>query len=84
MRQDTFNTLVRMVADDPLTDAQIRQLTNEDMYKLVSNAEAARILGISVQILRTLPISRVWTNKRNVQYRLHDLYKYINEHTEVI
>ena len=81
MKQQTFLTVVRMCSDDPLTESQIAELTGEDKYKLIPQKEAARILGVTPHTMPRLPIPRVVTNSRRVQYRLHDIHKYINSHT---
>ena len=83
MRKATFDTVRRLVADDPLTEAQIRELSGAEKYKLVSQTQAAEMLGVCTHTMSKLKIPRVRTNGKHVQYRLHDIYQYINSHTEL-
>jgi adenine/guanine phosphoribosyltransferase-like PRPP-binding protein len=79
MKKDTFHTLRRMVEDDPLTEAQIKILTGESTRTLVGAHAAAEILGVSVITVRRLPLPRVRTNSRRVQFRLSDIYRFMDE-----
>ena len=78
MRKTTFDTLRRMVQDDPLTDGQIKIITGETARILVDTATAADILGVIPATVRRLPIPHVKTNSRRVQFRLVDVYDYMD------
>ncbi|MGI6355239.1 MAG: hypothetical protein GX937_08160 [Lentisphaerae bacterium] len=78
MRKETFNTLRRMVEDDPLTESQIRIITGDATRILVDCATAAEMLGVTPATMRRLPVPRVKTNSRRVQFRLCDIHAYMD------
>lgn len=80
MKKDTFNTIRMMADDDPLTEGQIRELTGADKDDVVDGEKAAEMLGVNIQMLRTLKIPRIRIN-RYLRYRLRDVRKYRDEHT---
>ena len=78
MRKTTFDTLRRMIDDDPLTEGQIKIITGETSRILIDTATAADILGVIPATVRRLPIPHVKTNSRRVQFRLNDVYAYMD------
>ena len=81
MKKDTFQTIARLVEDDPLTERQIRELTGEDKDDVVGIERAAEMLGVGVvQLRRMKDLPRLRTNSRRLQYRLVDVRKYRDEH----
>jgi len=82
MRTIDFQTIAKMVAADPLTEAQIRELTGADKDELVDGETVARMLGIKPhQVYRLRGLPRVHINERRHQYRLTDVRRYRDEHT---
>ncbi|MBR4220545.1 MAG: hypothetical protein IKR81_05270 [Victivallales bacterium] len=82
MRTVTFREIAKMVADDPLTEAQIRELTGADKDELVDSATAAKMLGIEQCVLYRLKgLPRVHINNRSHHYRLTDVRRYRDQHT---
>ncbi len=80
MKSKTFETIRVMVADDPLTDAQMRELSGADQDDVVDGDKAAAMLGVELQTLRTLDIPRIRIN-RFLRYRIRDIRKYRDDHT---
>lgn len=80
MKSKTFETIRVMVADDPLTDAQMRELSGADQDDVVDGEKAAVMLGVELQTLRTLDIPRIRIN-RFLRYRIRDVRKYRDDHT---
>jgi hypothetical protein len=80
MKSKTFETIRVMVADDPLTDAQMRELSGADQDDVVDGDKAAAMLGVELQTLRTLDIPRIRIN-RFLRYRIRDVRKYRDDHT---
>ncbi len=80
MKTKTFETIRVMVADDPLTDAQMRELSGADQDDVVDGDKAAAMLGVELQTLRTLDIPRIRIN-RFLRYRIRDVRKYRDDHT---
>lgn len=80
MKSQTFETIRVMVADDPLTDAQMRELSGADQDDVVDGEKAAAMLGVELQTLRTLDIPRIRIN-RFLRYRIRDVRKYRDDHT---
>ena len=80
MKSQTFETIRVMVADDPLTDAQMRELSGADQDDVVDGETAAAMLGVELQTLRTLDIPRIRIN-RFLRYRIRDVRKYRDDHT---
>lgn len=80
MKSKTFETIRVMVADDPLTDAQMRELSGADQDDVVDGEKAAAMLGVELQTLRTLDIPRIRIN-RFLRYRIRDVRKYRDDHT---
>ncbi len=78
MRKSTFDTLRRMVQDDPLTERQLQIITGNTDRILVDCMTAAETLGVSPITMRRLPIPRVKTNSRRIQFRLSDIYDYMD------
>ena len=80
MKTKTFDTIRSMVADDPLTDNQMRELSGADQDDVVDGEKAAAMLGVEVATLRTLDIPRIRIN-RFLRYRIRDVRKYRDDHT---
>ena len=80
MKTKTFDTIRSMVADDPLTDAQMRELSGADQDDVVDGDKAAAMLGVELRTLRTLDIPRIRIN-RFLRYRIRDVRKYRDDHT---
>ena len=82
MRTIDFETIAKMVAADPLTEAQIRELTGADKDELVDGEKAAAMLGVSQQCLyRLRGLPRVRINNRRFHYRITDVRRYRDAHT---
>lgn len=79
MKKDTYHTIRRLVEDDPLTESQVKELSQDSTRTLVDAPTAAEILGVSVITVRRLPLPRVKTNRRSVQFRLSDIYRYMDD-----
>ena len=80
MKPDTFASVMALVADDPLTPAQTRQLGVLADDRLVGVSEASKLLDISPQTLRRIGLPVVKVGRR-VLYRTRDLNTYIKKHT---
>jgi len=81
MKKDTFLSIARLVDDDPLTEAQIRELTGADKDDVIGIERAAQMLGVKtaqVRLMKDLP--RLHTNNRRLQYRLIDVRAYRDKH----
>lgn len=77
MKRDTFDTVARMVDADPLTEAQVRQLTGADIDDVVNIERAAEMLGVTIAQLRRLKgLPRVRVNTRRLVFRLVDVRKF--------
>ena len=82
MRTDTFKEIAKLVAADPLTEAQIRELTGADKDELVDGQTVAKMLGIKpTQVYRLRGLPRVRINNRNFHYRLTDVRRFRDAHT---
>lgn len=79
MKTATYQTIRRLVEDDPMTEAQVKALTDDTTRTLIDAPTAADILGVSVVTVRRLPLPRVKTNRRSVQFRLSDIYRYMDQ-----
>ena len=80
MKPDTFASIMALVADDPLTPAQARQMGLLSDDRLVGVSEASRLLDVSPQTLRRIGLPFVKVGRR-VLYRTRDLNTYIKKHT---
>ena len=80
MKSETFASIMALVADDPLTPAQTRQMGILADDRLVGMSEASKLLDISPQTLRRIGLPVVKVGRR-VLYRIRDLHTYINKHT---
>ena len=80
MKSETFAPIMALVADDPLTPAQTRQMGVLADDRLVGVSEASKLLDISPQTLRRIGLPVVKVGRR-VLYRTRDLHTYINKHT---
>ena len=49
MKSKTFEMIRVIVADDPLTDAQMRELSGADQDDVVDGDKAAAMLGVELQ-----------------------------------
>ena len=80
MKSDTFASIMALVADDPLTPSQTRQMGVFADDGLVGVSEASRMLDVSPQTMRRigLPVVRIG---RRVLYRTTDLHAYVKKHT---
>lgn len=77
MKTETFLSILREIARDPLTDKQRDTLTQQDSDRIIDTAEAAELLGMSTITLRRIKaIPRVRTNRRTIHYKLSDVMKY--------
>ena len=80
MKRDTFTTVARLVDEDPLTEAQIRQITGADRDDIVDAVRAAEMLGVTVAHMRKLKgLPRVRVNTRRIMYRLIDVRRFRDE-----
>lgn len=80
MKPDTFASIMALVADDPLTPAQTRQIGILADDRLVGVSEASKLLDISPQTIRRIGLPVVKVGRR-VLYRTRDLNTYIKKHT---
>lgn len=80
MRTATFTTLKAMIAQDPLTESQKAEISAGDADKLITNDEAAQLLGVSPQTMRRLKVKRVRVN-RYLRYKISDVLYYRDSHT---
>ena len=80
MKPDTFESIMALVADDPLTPAQTRQIGVLADDRLVGVSEASKLLDISPQTIRRIGLPVVKVGRR-VLYRTRDLNTYIKKHT---
>ena len=80
MKSDTFASSMALVADDPLTPSQTRQMGVLADDRLVGVSEASRMLDISPKTMRRigLPVVRIGSR---VLYRTRDLHADIKKHT---
>ena len=80
MKSETFESIMALVADDPLTPSQTRQMGVLADDRLVSVSEASKLLDISPQTIRRigLPVVRIGSR---VLYCTRDLHAYIKKHT---
>ena len=80
MKSDTFASIRALVADDPLTPSQSRQMGVLADDRLVGVSEASRMLDVSPQTMRRigLPVVRIGSR---VLYRTRDLHAYVKKHT---
>ena len=80
MKSETFASIMALVADDPLTPSQTRQMGVLADDRLVGVSEASRMLDISPKTMRRigLPVVRIG---RRVLYRTRDLHAYVKKHT---
>ena len=82
MKKDTFQTIARLVDDDPLTESQIRELTGADKDDVIGIERTAEMLGVGItQVRRMKGLPRLRTNNRRLMFRLVDVRKYRDEHT---
>ena len=80
MKSDTFASIMALVADDPLTPSQTRQMGLLADDRLVGVSEASRLLDVSPQTMRRIGLPLVKVGRR-VLYRTRDLHNYIKRHT---
>ena len=80
MKSETFASIMALVADDPLTPSQTRQMGVLADDRLVSVSEASKLLDISPQTMRRIGLPVVKVGRR-VLYRTRDLHNYIKKHT---
>ena len=80
MKSDTFASIMALVADDPLTPSQTRQMGVLADDRLVGVSEASRMLDISPKTMRRIGLPVVRIGKR-VLYRTRDLHAYVKKHT---
>ena len=80
MKPDTFASIMALVADDPLTPAQTRQIGVLADDRLVGVSEASKLLDISPQTIRRIGLPVVKVGRR-VLYHTRDLNTYIKKHT---
>ena len=80
MKSDTFASIMALVADDPLTPSQTRQISVLADDRLVGVSEASRMLDISPKTMRRIGLPVVRIGKR-VLYRTRDLHAYVKKHT---
>lgn len=82
MKTETFKKIAKAVAEDPLTEAQIRELTGADQDEIIDGPTAAKMLGVELTCLRQLRgLKRVRVNTRFLRYRLTEVRRYRDEHT---
>ncbi|MGN0879928.1 MAG: helix-turn-helix domain-containing protein [Oligosphaeraceae bacterium] len=80
MKTETFRTVARLVAEDPLTERQIRELTGADIDDIIPIERVAEMFGISKQAVRRLrDLKHLRINGRRVYYRLVDVRRYRDE-----
>ena len=80
MKSETFASIMALVADDPLTPAQTRQMGVLADDRLVGVSEASRMLDVSPKTMRRIGLPVVRIGKR-VLYRTRDLHAYVKKHT---
>ena len=80
MKSETFESIMALIADDPLTPAQTSQMGLLADDRLVGVSEASRLLDVSPQTMRRIGLPVVKVGRR-VLYRTGDLYTYIKRHT---
>ena len=80
MKSDTFASIMALVADDPLTPSQTRQIGVLADDRLVGVSDASRMLDVSPQTIRRIGLPVVNVGRR-VLYRTRDLHAYIKKHT---
>lgn len=82
MKKETFDTIMKMIEMDALTERQKQQVCD---FKptFMTTREVAEMLGISPQTVRKLPIPYVLLNHRHVKYKLSDVFRYVDENTEI-
>ena len=80
MKSETFESIMALVADDPLTPSQTRQMGLLADDRLVGVSEASKLLDISPQTIRRIGLPVVKVGRR-VLYRTRDLHNYIKKHT---
>ena len=80
MKSETFATVMALVADDPLTPTQTRQMGVLSDDRLVGVSEASRVLDVSPQTIRRIGLPVVKVGRR-VLYRTRDLHAYVKKHT---
>ena len=64
MKSDTFASIMALVADDPLTPAQTRQIGVLADDRLVGVSEASRPLDVSAQTVRRRGLPLVQARRR--------------------
>lgn len=80
MRANTFETLLAMIRQDPLTEVQMAKISGAQDDVLIDNAEAARICGVSEQVMRQLKVKRVRIN-RFLRYKRCDVLAFRDDNT---
>lgn len=80
MKSETFASIMALIADDPLTPIQTRQMGVLADDRLVGVSEASKLLDISPQTIRRIGLPVVKVGRR-VLYRTRDLHAYIKKHT---
>ena len=80
MKSETFESIMALIADDPLTPPQTRQIGVLADDRLVGVSEASKLLDISPQTIRRIGLPVVKVGRR-VLYRTTDLHAYIKKHT---
>ena len=83
MLTKTFAVVQKMAADDPLTEHQIRVLSGEAGQKLLSKAEVAEMLGVSIRQLFRLPLRPIRISARATRFRMADVLNFISRSTEI-
>ena len=78
MKKETYETLTAMIAADPLTKRQMEEISGGG-DEIVDLKQAARMLGVSDNTMRTIKIPRVRIN-RYIRYRLRDVRNYRDQH----
>lgn len=80
MKTETFRTVARLVAEDPLTERQIRELTGADIDDIIPIERVAEMFGISKQGVRRLrDLKHLRINGHRIYYRLVDVRRYRDE-----
>lgn len=81
MKRQTFESIARLVKDDPLTDGQIRELTGADKDDVIDIEHAAAMLGVETHTVRRMKdLPRLHINNRHFKYRLIDVRAYRDKH----
>jgi len=82
MRMQTFQTLRKMIAEDPLTESQIAEISGRDKQQFIGPEDAAEMLQMSRKTLercaKDLPRVKIG---RLVRFRMHDVNQWLNSHT---